>query len=108
MDVLKVFDEKLSGYCLIVFAEMQSDTLNEIAGEEAKSIAGIASNLSYGGEEHDEGNLLLNLGATTFIVHVQITASNLYVWDPRISSEFQILTSSNKNVETSALFEEIR
>ncbi|WMV47933.1 hypothetical protein MTR67_041318 [Solanum verrucosum] len=32
---------------------------------------------SYGGEEHDEGNLLLNVGATTFVVHVQGIASNL-------------------------------
>ncbi|KAH0774152.1 hypothetical protein KY290_011289 [Solanum tuberosum] len=31
---------------------------------------------SYGGEEHDEGNLL-NVGATTFVVHVQGIASNL-------------------------------
>lgn len=25
---------------------------------------------SYGGEEHEEGNLLLNLGVTIFVVHV--------------------------------------
>uniref|UniRef100_M1D9N9 Uncharacterized protein n=1 Tax=Solanum tuberosum TaxID=4113 RepID=M1D9N9_SOLTU len=37
MDVLKVFDEKLSGYCLTVFVVTQSDTPIEIAGEEAKN-----------------------------------------------------------------------
>uniref|UniRef100_M1DB80 Uncharacterized protein n=1 Tax=Solanum tuberosum TaxID=4113 RepID=M1DB80_SOLTU len=31
---------------------------------------------SYGREEHDEGNLL-NVGVTTFVVHVQGIASNL-------------------------------
>ena len=31
----------------------------------------------YGGEEHDEGNLLFNLGATTFVFHIQGIASNL-------------------------------
>ncbi|KAG5620726.1 hypothetical protein H5410_005944 [Solanum commersonii] len=67
----------------------------------------IASNLTYRREEHDEGNLLLNLSATTFVVHVQKIALNLYVWDPGISSEFQILTSSNKIVKACALFEEI-
>ncbi|KAG5568108.1 hypothetical protein H5410_064878 [Solanum commersonii] len=71
-------------------------------------VQGIASNLTYGGEEHDEGNLLLNLNATTFVVHVQKIALNLYVWDPGISSEFQILTSSNKIIKARALFEEIK
>ncbi|KAG5620727.1 hypothetical protein H5410_005945 [Solanum commersonii] len=32
---------------------------------------------SYEGEEHVKGNLLLNVGATTFVVHVQGIASNL-------------------------------
>ncbi|KAH0709932.1 hypothetical protein KY284_011359 [Solanum tuberosum] len=71
-------------------------------------VQGIASNLTYGGEEHDEGNLLLNLSATTFVVQVQKIALNLYVWDPGISFEFQILTSSNKIVKARALFEEIK
>ncbi|KAH0640393.1 hypothetical protein KY285_036979 [Solanum tuberosum] len=102
MDAHKVFDEKLSSYFLTLFAETQSDTpiemryvnvidldrgSNEQHTHEIETLEGVISadeiipyaecGNSYGGEEHDEGNLLLNVGATTFVVHIQGIASNL-------------------------------
>uniref|UniRef100_M1DVV0 Uncharacterized protein n=1 Tax=Solanum tuberosum TaxID=4113 RepID=M1DVV0_SOLTU len=102
MDAHKMFDEKLSTYFPTLFPETQSDTpiemgyvnaidldrgSNEQHTHEIDTLEGVIfadeiipyveCGKSYRGEEHDKGNLLLNIGATTFVVQVQGIASNL-------------------------------
>nr|XP_033511843.1 uncharacterized protein LOC117276624 [Nicotiana tomentosiformis] len=47
-------------------------------------------------------------GANFLYVTITLTVTNLYVWDPELSSEFMDLTCGTENEEVHTLFEEIR